>query len=120
MTLGEKIRKLREQKALSQKQVALSIGLDRSQYSRIETDKSEPAISTLTKIAQVLGVSTAFFFSEEEVLDINTFDQSLVQRVKMLDELEEKPKSYILGMIDMALANKRLKDSLQNALNLTQ
>jgi hypothetical protein len=42
------------------------------------------------------------------------------QKVKMIDELEPQQKSHILGVIDMAVNNKRLKDTLSNALSLAQ
>lgn len=120
MTLGEKIRKLREEKGLSQKEVAISIDLDRSQYSRIETDKSEATVATLEKIAQALGVKTAYFFGENTPLEVNAFDKTLVEKVKLIDELDEKQKLSIFTFIDTALANKRLRETLNNALQLTQ
>ena len=43
MGLGEQIRKVREAKELSQKQVALSINMDQSQYSKIEKRKTDPS-----------------------------------------------------------------------------
>jgi len=120
MTIGEKIRKLREEKNLSQKEVALTIELDRSQFSRIETNKSEATVSTLEKIAQTLGVKTAYFFQESQPLEVNAFDKTLVEKVKLIDDLEDQQKNYIYGIIDMAITNKRLKDTLNNALQFAQ
>ena len=39
--LGDRIKKLREERGFSQKEVALNVGIDRGQYSRIETNKVE-------------------------------------------------------------------------------
>ncbi|MCH4831140.1 helix-turn-helix transcriptional regulator [Flavobacterium columnare] len=40
--LGDRIKKIREEKGLSQKEVASKVDIDRGQYSRIETNKVEP------------------------------------------------------------------------------
>jgi transcriptional regulator with XRE-family HTH domain len=120
MQVGDKIRKLREAKGVSQKEVSLTVGIERAQYSRIETGKAEPMLSSLEKIAAALGVTMAYFFTEEQPRDIHSYDQSLVERVRMIDELDEKEMNSILTIIDMAIAKKRLKDTLANALNLTQ
>lgn len=120
MTLGEKIRKLREERGLSQKEVAVTIDLNRSQYSRIETDKSEAIVSTLEKIARALGVKTAYFFGEDAPLEVNTYDRTLVEKVRLIDGLDDKQKISLFTFIDTALANKRLRETLNNALQLAQ
>ena len=44
LELADKIRAYRTSKNLSQKEVALSIGIDQAQYSRIESGKVEPTL----------------------------------------------------------------------------
>jgi transcriptional regulator with XRE-family HTH domain len=51
MHIGDKIKKVREAKGLSQKQVALSLSMDQAQYSRIENNKTDPLFSNVVKIA---------------------------------------------------------------------
>jgi len=40
----------------------------------------------------------------------------LLEKVKLIDTLEDKEKQSILTIIDMALAKKRFKDNLSNLL----
>src|SRR5690606_9754223 len=120
MNIGEKIKAYRTGKGLSQKEVALSIGIDQAQYSRIESNKVEPTLSSLEKIADALGVDVAAFFGNEQPADISTYDQSVVERLQLLDVLEETEKNSIFNIIDMAITKKRLKDTLSNALNIAQ
>lgn len=113
MDISANIKRLRKLKNLSQKQVALSINIAQGQYSVIENGKVIPTIPTLEKIAKVFEVSLAEFFKNngELVEDINL---PLMEKIKMIDTLEEEEKNSLLKIIDIALAKKRLKDNLSN------
>lgn len=117
MNIGDKIKTFRTNKGLSQKEVALSIGIDQAQYSRIESGKVEATVSSLEKIAQALDVKVADFFSEEKLADVNSYDKNMVERMRLVDELEDQEKKSIFNIIDMAIAKKRLKETLSNALS---
>ena len=55
--LGDKIRKFRKQKELSQEKLAELAKIDYSYLNLIESGKRNPTIKRLAKIARVLGVS---------------------------------------------------------------
>lgn len=118
MNVSDRIKAIRKTRGLSQQEVANKIGIDRAQYSRVETGKSEPTITSLTKIAQALEVSVTDFFSEDAAYDIDTYNKSLIERIKLIDQLDEEQKRSLFTFVDLAIANKRLKDTLTGALNL--
>ncbi len=107
VTLGDQIKKMREYRELSQKEVAFVADMDRGQYSRIETNKVEPSLSSLEKIAKALKVNVEDFFKKEASVTIDSFDKTLVEKIKIIDELEDKQKSHIYAIIDMAVSNNR-------------
>jgi len=113
MNIGEKIKKLRSAKNLSQKEVAVSLNMDPAQYSRIENGKSDPYFSTIEKIAKALGVEVADLVTGED-LDVNTADKSLMEKLRYLDQLEEKEKNAFFALLDSLIAKKKLKDNLSN------
>ena len=113
MNIGENIKKVRIAKKLSQKEVAVSLKMDPAQYSRIESGKSDPYFSTIEKIAKALGVEVAELVTGEEV-DINTADKSLMEKLKYIEQLEEKERSAFFVMLDSLIAKKKLKDNLSN------
>lgn len=117
MELAQKLKKIRTRKNLSQKEVALSVGIDRGQYSRFETGKAEPSLPTLRKIALALQVRVADLFSEDQGYDISSYEQSLVEKVRLLDQLDPKQKELIFGMIDTVLVNQKLKTKLSHILD---
>jgi len=55
-TIGMKIRDARIQKGLSQKQLALRIGMKQPDISRIEEGKKNITLFTLTRLCKVLGI----------------------------------------------------------------
>jgi transcriptional regulator with XRE-family HTH domain len=118
MNIGERIKAARKTKDISQQDVADKIGMNRVQYNRIETGKSEPTVPTLERIAEALDISVIDFFSNEATADINSYSKSLVEKVKLIEQLDEVQRKSIFTFIDTALSNKRLKDTLNNALNL--
>ena len=54
---NENLRDAREQKGLSQKEVAEKIGVAKSTYSLYESGNREPNVQTIKKISDVLNVS---------------------------------------------------------------
>ncbi|WP_321289374.1 helix-turn-helix transcriptional regulator [uncultured Sunxiuqinia sp.] len=52
--IGERIRFLREQKGISQQNMAAICNFEKANLSRIEAGRTNPTISTLYKISQAL------------------------------------------------------------------
>ncbi|HTV53656.1 MAG TPA: helix-turn-helix transcriptional regulator [Terriglobia bacterium] len=67
MLIGERIRKLREQKSLSQGDIEKSSGLLRCYISRVEHGHTIPSLDTLERFAAALDVPLyRLFFSGDE------------------------------------------------------
>lgn len=115
MNIGDNIKRFRTLKKLSQKQVALEVDMNQSQYSRIESGKVEPTLTTLSKIATVFEVSVADLVKENQE-DLDNINLSLMEKIKQVEELDENERQSILTIIDIALAKKRFKDNLTNLL----
>lgn len=117
MNIGEKIKKVREAKGLSQKEVALTLSMNPSQYSKIENGKVDPQFSSIEKIANALGVSIADIVNSDNVFsEIDSLNKSVIEKVQLIEQLDEKQKESIFSIIDMALYNLKLKKTLSNAL----
>lgn len=67
MNLGQSLKKIREAKGLSQKEVPLPCKMDTGQYSRIENGKTDPSFSAVVRIAKALGVELSDLFKADEV-----------------------------------------------------
>jgi len=60
-TLGRQIRSVRQKSGLSQEQLALKAGIDRSYYGGIERGERNASFLTLAKIASCLKCDVASF-----------------------------------------------------------
>lgn len=89
-SLGEKIRRLRRNLGMSQKELAKRIGLSHSMIGQIETGKVQPAVATLTRIAEALGVSSCYLLMEtNQVADLVTALGPEAQRSLSIPNLRE-------------------------------
>lgn len=60
--LGKRLRDIRKEQGVSQENLALKIGVDRTYYSKIETGATNVSIELLNKIAIGLNVSLEKIF----------------------------------------------------------
>ncbi|MDP9476791.1 MAG: helix-turn-helix domain-containing protein [Actinomycetota bacterium] len=54
--IGEKLRQLREQRALRQEDLAALASVGKNTVNRIEKNRTEPHMTTIRKLAEALGV----------------------------------------------------------------
>ncbi len=64
-SIGKRIQAIRQGKSLSLSRLAQKTGFTKSYLSQIENSKREPPISTLAKIAYVLGTDVTFLITGE-------------------------------------------------------
>lgn len=68
MSVGKRIKSLREQKGLSQRDVEEKTGMLRCYISRAENDRLMPSLDNLEKFARALEVPLYFLFYESETI----------------------------------------------------
>lgn len=93
------------------------MGLGAPMYSRIETGKAEPSLTTLEKIAKALGVKLADFFEvDSNLAEINSYDASVMEKAKTIEELDSEEKKMVFAFVDALVGKKKLKDALRGVL----
>lgn len=76
MDIGEKIKKLRNDKKMTQSQLAELCGISRNALINYEQDKRKPNIEILSKISKNLNVSISFFNTDEKI-NFTEFDNGV-------------------------------------------
>jgi transcriptional regulator with XRE-family HTH domain len=75
--LGERLRYLREQRGLTQKQLALNANVSQATIAHIEMSSKDPSVETLRKLAEALDIHVATLFSTN---DVYVFDLKRLRR----------------------------------------
>ena len=82
-SFGNKIRDLREDRDMSQSQVAALIPMNQSNYSKIERDVQQPDLYQLKRIAEILGVSC------DELLEIKKSPEGVARDLEFARRVSE-------------------------------
>ena len=64
-SLGSRLRALRNERGLSQRELANQAGISANAVSLIERDENSPSVSTLQNLAGALNVKMSYFFDED-------------------------------------------------------
>ncbi len=112
---AERLHCYREDRRLSQRQLALLAGVDPVQVSHYERGRTLPAADILVEIARVLQISVDALISgkanrEPEPPLKNSL---LLQRLQDLDKLDRRHQQTVIDVIDAMIARNKLEDALQ-------
>ena len=95
MTIGEKLKKSRNDKGMSLRELATKVELSASFLSQIEQGKASPSIENLKKIAHTLDVRVAYLIEDEED-DIRNIEYIKKENIRYIESLDSNIKMGIL------------------------
>lgn len=111
--LGKNLLKLREEKRISQKDLAESMNIAQTQYGKVERGEVVPSLPTLLKAAKALEVSIdkiVYGDSAKNSPENSPFSNSIFfDRLKVLDTLKGEDKVIAIQMIDLVVAKEKMK-----------
>lgn len=73
--VGPRLRRLREQRGFSQRELARRAGVTNATVSQIEQDRVSPSVASLHKIVGALGLSLAAFFAASDSAEASPFQR---------------------------------------------
>ncbi|MFD2386912.1 helix-turn-helix domain-containing protein [Enterococcus rivorum] len=101
--LGEKVKKLRQLKGFTLKDMSGKVGLSTGYLSQFERGITTIAVEHLVSISEVLGVNIKYFFEEEEEvkeeeLVVRSYDQKVLRILNqcVYKSLSTAPKNKIM------------------------
>lgn len=113
--IGKNIKKIREEKGLTQQSIADLIAMHRSNYSRVETGDRDLSIGAIGKIAKYFNmtIDQLVNFEGDIPQEVTIEDKSLAEQVKLIQGLELEEKNMVFKMVDTFLTQKKFKDFFQ-------
>ena len=99
MKLGEKLKKLRDDRGMSMYRLTQMTGVSGHHIKGIEQGTRQPTIETLNKLVNALGSSLADIFSDDDnSVSIDEDERRLIENYRMVSE---EKKSALLNMSDL-------------------
>lgn len=99
MQIGEKIKRLRIEKQLTQEELANRCELSKGFISQMERDLTSPSIATLTDILDVLGTNLTEFFREDSQ------EKVVFTKDDMFEKSDDKLKYTLMWLVSNAQKN---------------
>ncbi len=98
MTFSQRLKQARENKGLTQAQVANAIGVAKSTYSGYETGNSEPSMNIIASLMKLFEVRPDFLWQDEvSFAEGNVIENKLLN---MYRQLNEEGQEKLLGYAD--------------------
>ena len=110
--IGKNIKKIREEKGLTQQTIANLIAMHRSNYSRVETGDRDLSIDAINKIAKYFNMSIDQLVNFEggTPQEVTIEDKSTTEQMQLIQQLDDEDKSMVFKMVDKMLTTKKFKD----------
>lgn len=117
MKLGDNLKKLRENKGLTQQEMADLIHTHRTGYSKMENNQQEIPVDCLIHLAKNFGmpIDDIIYYGEKNSVpnEINLDDKATLEQLQLINELDKEEKTILLKLIETFVSKKRFKDYLQ-------
>lgn len=109
MTIAERIRLIRQQKGLSQKELAEKAAVNLKSLSRYELGTSIPPADVLKDIADALDVTSDSLLEDSH--SNTTIDKDLLRKMEIIQNLDAKEKSVFNAFVDMMIRDFKAKQA---------
>lgn len=97
--IGQKIKRLREEKGITQETMAMQLDVTQSNYGRLEKDDRRLNVVKLLKIVRILNTNITSIFNETEAHAVSADNQNGgVMNKEVYDILIESLRSEILHL----------------------
>lgn len=101
-SIGSRVRQLRNERGLSQEQIALKAEITTAYLGMVERGEKNPTVVTVEKICFALGISLAEFFADSFKPSAD-LDEVSLQILHQLDGKSAEEKQAILAIIKQTL-----------------
>lgn len=119
MLLGENLRKAREEKGLTQAEVAKLLDMSASAIGMYEQGRRDPDTDTLKKLAELYEVSTDYLLGCTDDPSPKQDDRQHVnddEALEYLDELHKRPEMKALFQV----SRKATKEDIETAITIIE
>ncbi|MFA5904984.1 MAG: helix-turn-helix transcriptional regulator [Desulfobacula sp.] len=116
LSLGEKIRLLRQEKGLSQILLEKKSGVNSKLLSKYENGKINPTADTLRKIAEGLEISADYLIFDNVPKDglSQIIDLDLFEKFKEVERMDMESKNMIKRLIEAVIIKNKVQEVIKS------
>ncbi len=109
--IGERIKNIRTQLALTQKELADKVGLNYVQIGRYEKRGAVPSSEVLSKLAEALHTTSDFLLhgSTDDKAAAHINDNELLGLFKSVEKMNNEDKSVVKTIIDAIITKRQVQ-----------
>jgi transcriptional regulator with XRE-family HTH domain len=96
-TFGERLRLLREEQKMAQKEIASLLGLTYSAIGKYETDSTKPSSDSINKLADYFHVTTDYLLGRSNIR--LSAEEILAEHRDMIADLSETARKEIMDFV---------------------
>jgi len=117
MTLGQKIKQLRQEKGYSQIFLEKRSGVNSKLLSKYENGRIIPTADTLRKIAEGLDISADYLIFNNVPKDgrCQLNDLELFERFKEVERMDPENRKMIVNLIDAVIIKTKVQQAIKSA-----
>ena len=116
MTLGEKIKRVRKEKGLSQYTLEKKTGVNAKLLSKYETGRIIPTADTLKRIAEGLQISADYLIFDNAPKDglSQLKDLELFEKFKELERMDPEIRIMVKNLIDAVIIKSKVEQAIKS------
>ena len=108
MTISERIRLTRQQKDITQAELAKRANINLKTLSRYELGSSIPPANALQAIAETLGVTADYLLNDKNV---EIKDRELFKKFEIIQDIDNESKTIINKFLDLIIRDYKTKQA---------
>jgi transcriptional regulator with XRE-family HTH domain len=111
MSFALRLKKARQEKGLSQSELGEQVGIHYTQIGRYENKGAHPSADILSRLANVLGVSSDFLMNgtSDDMAESVLTDKELINQFKAIEKMNDNDKNVVKTLIDAFITKNKIK-----------
>ena len=97
--LGQRIKRLRKESKLTQKELGAQVGVSFNMLNKYEGGFNCPPADLLVKLAQALGVSVDYLLTGKK-LDLPVSDTRILEKIRLVEKFSVEDQETVLRIIE--------------------
>jgi transcriptional regulator with XRE-family HTH domain len=108
-----RLKELRKQKALTQKELAQRIGANYQQLNKYECGLHTPPLDKLVSLAEALETTVDYLITGDPAQNVPLHNTQLLERFKALEGFNAQDQETVIKLIDAMIVKQRVESAVQ-------